>query len=341
MTWNAFVEDEGFTLLEGRAVAFGDAADFEAFERAALVPLLAVTPLRLTGADRLEFLHGQVSNEVKRLPVGGVVQALMLNVKGHVLAGMRIYKREDDLFVAVEGGAGARVVAGLQAHIIFDQVEIEDLSGTLASLTLQGTDAEGVITKVLGEAPEPGRFVQPPFEGTKVLVGEATRSSRGGYDLHALSKDAPALFKALLKAGASPAGEDALTLARVTAGLPAAETEGGEGVLPQEAGLEPWLSYHKGCYLGQEIMARIEARGNVRRELRRLHLSALPAPGARDIIRNGKVVGRLGAVATHPTEGVIGLGVVRKDVAAENGAAVVLGVGGAEVVLTASPSAQV
>ena len=344
MTWDAFLENKGFTLREGRAAAFGDvASDFEAFGRAALVPLLGVTPLRLTGADSIEFLHGQVSNEVKRLPVGGASRALMLNVKGHALAGMRIYKREDDLFVAIEGGAGARVIQGLRAHIIFDQVELEDSSGTITSLTLQGENAARVITEVLGEVPEPGRFAQPPFEGARVLVSEATRSVHGGYDLHVLAKDAPALFEALLNAGAAPAGEDALTLARVVAGLPAPETEGGEGVLPQEVGLEPWLSYRKGCYLGQEIMARIEARGTVRRELRRLRLSALPAAGARDILKEGKVVGRLGAVAVHPEEGVMGLGVVRKDAAApessaggsdENG----LEVGGVAVTLTASPS---
>ena len=344
MTWTALLEDEGFTLREGRAARFGDAAsDVGAFKRAALVPLLAVTPLRLTGADRVEFLHGQVSNEVKRLAVGEAIRALMLNVKGHALAGMRIYKREDDLFVAIEGGAGARVIQGLRAHIIFDQVELEDLSGTLASLTLQGEDAARVLTEVLGEVPQPGRFVQPPFasahsESARVLVGETPRSLHGGYDLHVLTKDAPALFEALLNAGAAPAGEDALTLARVVAGIPAAETEGGEGVLPQEAGLEPWLSYRKGCYLGQEIMARIEARGNVRRELRRLRLSALPAAGARDIVQNGKVVGRLGAVATRPEEGVIGLGVVRKDVAASPSGEGGLEVGGVAATLAASPA---
>ena len=347
MTWNAFLEEQGFTLREGRAAAFGDVtSDYGAFEGAALVPLLGVTPLRLTGADRVEFLHGQVSNEVKRLAVGGASRALMLNVKGHALAGMHIYKREGDLFVATEGGAGSRVVRELRAHIIFDQVELTDLSDTITSLTLQGEGAAGVVKEVLGEVPEPGRFVQPPFEGAKVLVGEVKRSRNDGYDLHVLVKDAPALFEALLGAGAAPAGEDALTLARVVAGLPAAETEGGEGVLPQEAGLEPLLSYRKGCYLGQEIMARIEARGTVRRELRRLRLSALPAAGARDILKDGKVVGRLGAVAVHPEEGVMGLGVVRKDAAApgpnaggSDGDA--LEVGGAAVTLLASPSVEV
>ena len=344
MTWDAFLEEQGFTLREGRAAALGDvASDFGAFRRAALVPLLGVTPLRLTGADSVEFLHGQVSNEVKRLPVGGASRALMLNVKGHALAGMRIYKREDDLFVAIEGGAGARVIQGLRAHIIFDQVELEDLSGVITSLALQGENAARVITEVLGEVPESGRFVQLPFESAKVLVSEAARSVHGGYDLHVLAKDAPALFEALLGAGASSAGEGALTLARVVAGLPAPETEGGEGVLPQEAGLEPWLSYRKGCYLGQEIMARIEARGTVRRELRRLRLSALPAAGARDILKDGKVVGRLGAVAVHPEEGVMGLGVVRKDAAAPESSADGsdgdgLEVGGVVVTLTASPS---
>lgn len=291
--------------------------EVEALGSAGLVPLFGSTPLRLTGADRLEFLHGQVSNEVKRLGVGDARAALMLNVRGHALALMRLYRREDDLFVAVEGGAGERVEAQLGAHIIFDQVELHNLTGTLQSLTLQGEAAGEVLQRALhAELPEADRFVQVPFEGAKVLVSRVARSAPGGFDLHVLTQDARALVEALEGAGAKLVGERALAAARVAAGIAEAALEGGEGVLPQEAGLEYAVSYRKGCYLGQEIMARIEARGNVRRRLVGLRLESVPPEGARELLAEGKVVGRLGTVAEHPQLGTVALASVRHEVGA-------------------------
>lgn len=323
-------------MLEGgRAQHFGDPrAEVAVLQQRGLVPLLGTTPLRLTGTDRLEFLHGQVSHEVRRLGVGEGRPALMLNVRGHALALLRHYRREGDLFVAVEGGAGRAVEAQLRAHIIFDQVEITDLTGALQSLTLQGEAAGEIVQSALQTAlPDPDRFVQTPFERAEVLVARAPRSAPGGFDLHVLTRDAPALIEALEAAGARLVGERALAAARVTAGVAEAEHEGGEGVLPQEAGLDYALSYRKGCYLGQEIMARIEARGNVRRRLMGLRLNTPPEAGARDLLQGEKKVGRLGTVAEHPTWGHVALGSVR----AEIGVGARLTVGGAEAVVTDLP----
>jgi len=334
--WLDFLKNEGARGLEtGRVNSFGDpGGEFRALTGAMLVPLLSTTPLRLTGADRLEFLHGQVSNEAKRLGVGETNAALMLNVKGHALALMRVFRREDDLFVAVEGGAGERVQAQLQAHIIFDQVEIENLTGTLSALTVQGERAGEVVSEALGTSlPDKGRFVHVPFQNAKVLLSPARRSAPGGFDLHVLTEDAPALFHKLQSAGATPAGEEALEAARVAAGIASAQFEGGEGVLPQEAGLEFAVSYRKGCYLGQEIMARIEARGNVRRRLMGLRLDARPEAGVQDVLLDGKKVGRLGSVVEPPELGVIALAVVRSEV--EEGAR--LEVGGTSATLSELP----
>lgn len=279
-------------------------------EGAVCVPLTTLTPLRLTGADRLDFLHGQVSGEVKGLQVGQMSHALLLNVKGHALALLRVYRRQDDLFVAVEDGGGALVKAELQAHIVFDQVTIEDLTGTLQAFTLQGRGVSYVLKRALGnDLPADGHFVEVPFAEAKVLLAPVRRSSATGVDLHVLSRDAAALQTALLTAGAQLAGDDWLTLARIAAGLPSAAGEGGEGVLPQECGLEYAVSYRKGCYLGQEIMARIEARGNVRRRLMGVKLSGKPV--GRALLHQGKEVGRLGSVAHHPSLGWIGLAIVR------------------------------
>ena len=324
----------GVHLSAGRVRHFGDvAAEVAALGQVGVVPLLGTTPLRLTGADRLEFLHGQVSNEVKRLSAGESRTALMLNVRGHALALMRVYRREDDLFAAVEGGAGAIVERELRAHIIFDQVELNNLSTSLSTLTLQGKGAATTIEQIFGTVPAVDTFVQVPFASAKVLASPVARSRAGGFDLHVLTQDAAELLTALQRAGAQLAGEDALEAVRIEAGLAGAELEGGEGALPQEVGLEHAVSYRKGCYLGQEIMARIEARGKLRRRLMGLKLDGVPERSVRDLTRNGKTVGRLGGVATHPQLGVIALGSVRTEL--EVGAG--LEVGGVEATVSELP----
>ena len=318
-TQNDLWLDRGAQLKEGRVRNFGDpAAEFGSLETVGLVPLLGTGALRLTGNDRLEFLHGQVSNEVKRLQPGEGRAALRLNIRGHALALLRLYRRDDDLFVAPEGGSAEGLEAGLRAHIIFDQVEIENLEGSLTALTLQGENAAGTLHKIFDtELPAPDTFIQVPFASAKVLVSSVARSRAGGFDLYVLTRDAEALVGALQNAGAGLAGEDALEAHRIAAGIAGAEFEGGEGVLPQEAGLTYALSYRKGCYLGQEIMARIEARGKVRRRLVGLKLTELPQPGVRDLTKDGKTVGRLGSVAVHPQLGVIALGSVRTEIEAD------------------------
>lgn len=284
--------------------------------RSLLVPLLRHTPLQLRGDDRLDFLHGQVSNDVKGLTVGGCNRALMLNIKGHALALLSVYRREDDVFVAVEDGAGELTQKQLQAHIIFDQVSIHNLQGTLLSLSLQGQNAASVLRDSLGceSLPSEGSFLHCDFASAKLLIAPRQRSRYGGYDLHVLSQDAAALCEQLQAHGAQLAGEAVLDIARVEAGIANVANEAAGGILPQEAGLEPAISYRKGCYLGQEIMARIEARGNVRRSLVGLRLSTMPDTHAPDIHAQGKRVGQLGTVLEHPDLGVIALAVLRNDV---------------------------
>jgi tRNA-modifying protein YgfZ len=286
-------------------------SEFAALETATVVPLLGHTALRVTGTDRLDFVHGQLSNQVKQLQPNTFSENLLLNHKGHALAQMRVFRREDDLFLALEGNASEFVERELRAHIIFDQVELQNLSGTITSFTLQGKEAAKVLES-LG-LPTGNTFTQVPFANAKLLIHAAKRTVAGGFDVHVLSKDAEALLQRLLESGATLAGEQALEMSRVEAGIPYAETEAGEGVLPQEAGLEPCVSYTKGCYLGQEIMARIEARGNLRRSLKKVRLEALPTLEERDIRLGDKVVGRLGKVVEHPNLGVIALAVLRND----------------------------
>lgn len=285
------------------------ARDVEALEVGAAVPLLTSRVLMVTGNDRLDFVQGQLSNDVKGLAVGGVTHALMLNHKGHALADVRVVRRSDDLLLVIEGGKGELVRQSLEAHIIFDAVELK-LADYL-NVTVQGSQ---VLDKLKGEGIDltDGAFQAAP---SGALWFKCQRTSESGTDALVPIATVPTFLGWLERQGLPLAGEDALTAARIAAGIPAAETEAGEGVLPQESGLESAVSYRKGCYLGQEIMARIEARGKLRRSLAQLQFEELSCSleVGESVIQADKVVGRLGAVATHPELGTIALAVIRND----------------------------
>ncbi len=308
----------GASLADGRVLRLADEAPGAALPEAALVPLLGVDALRVRGADRLPFLHGQLSHDVQGLPQDGCRRMLQLNVRGQVVAEALLCRRADDVFVAVEDGAGEALRASLEAHVVFDEVTIEPLAGVLAALTLQGPRAVAVAESVLGAVPEAGRALEHGWGEGRVLVTRRRRGPAGGVDLHLLAGEVASLVGALEQAGACAVGEEALALARIRAGLPAAAREAGGGVLPQEAGLEPLVSYRKGCYLGQEIMARIEARGRLHRSLARVRFAGdaavarrLERSQDRELRVGGRAVGRLGSVAWGAAEGVVALAVVR------------------------------
>lgn len=273
------------------------------------------------GPDAAAFLHGQLANDVTGLPVGGVNVSLHLNHKGHAVADGTVVRRDkNDLLYVVEDpvrGHDARpgvqvlghaeppqpvaqspaewVFESLSSHIIFDDVELSRLD--LAVITLQGMGAAAFLTEV----PEPGKIVAQPVSGFSALAYARSRCEYGGFDLLVTAADSAAVLAGLIAAGAVEVDQATLNALRVIGGIPTAAGEGGEGVLPQEAELEFALSYRKGCYLGQEIMARIEARGNLRRSLRRLELSAVPTPGsARELLQGNRTVGLLGTVAAIP-----------------------------------------
>lgn len=284
---------------------------------ALLAPWPGVGRLTVTGADRLDFIHGQLANDVKGLSEGGCNRSLLLNHKGHALALVQVLRDEGRLDLFVEGNALDVVSESLRRHIIFDQVTLT--GSPVASFTVQGPRASDVVAEVVGTAPAVGRFARVETELGEAWIVPARRSAAGGFDLH-VSGEVPsgpaplASFEAALtKAGALRGSTAAVELARICAGLADVEHEGGEGVLPQEAGLDSFLSYRKGCYLGQEIMARVEARGSLRRRLGALRLTGLPPGGERDVRFEGKTVGRLGGVALHPEHGPVALAVLRSD----------------------------
>jgi len=305
-----------------------DSASWSALhDGAILVALPSVGSLRIVGADRIAFLHGQLANDVRSLPASGALRTLQLNAKGHALSQMTLHRRDDDVHLAVEDGAAEAVARRLRDHVVFDEVAIEDLGGVLRTVTVQGPEARSVIERAFGQAPPPGAFASVAFGDASLLLSESRRSVPGGVDVHVLARQANEASRRLVDAGAVRGDVASLEASRVEAGVPRAGREAGPGVLPQEAGLDDAISTRKGCYLGQETMARIEARAQVRRGLVRLVLGDPVTSGeeagmergaeddatAHDVRADGRVVGRLGTVARHPRRGLVALAVVRSN----------------------------
>ncbi len=300
-------------MSEGtQAAEAGHALAAEAGGPPVVARLTGLTALEAKGPDAVDFLNGQLTADVRGLGNGATTRSLLLNHKGQAMAEAQVLRlAADHVVLVVDDGRGDWVRETLERHIVFDEVTMT--TAPCAALSVQGARAPEVVP-ALG-APVPAQDELAELEGPAYVYGVA-RSGSGGLDVAFLGAGAPAragaALGALEAAGAISVSEAALDTARVVALVSAAGREGGDGVLPQEAGLERFVSFRKGCYLGQEIMARIEARGAVRRSLARLALS--DEPTATEVRQGGRVVGRLGTVARLPHGEVGALAALRNDV---------------------------
>ncbi len=259
--------------------------------------------LEITGEDRIDFVNGLVTGDVRRLQPGSGTGALLLNHRGHALAQLTVVRTDGLLLLAVEDGKTEMLLAELQDHVIFDQVELRTATGSWSQVTLQAADTSAQLEALRADL-------------EVVAAVPCRRSPTGGVDVFVQGQPEPALER-LQALGSTLLTAEQLDLERVRGVVATAAIDAGPGVLPQEAGLEHLVSYTKGCYLGQEIMARIEARGNLRRGLRRLRLAAEPVPGETDILHAGRVVGRLGTVVNDPDASWSALAVLRIDLPAD------------------------
>lgn len=243
--------------------------------------------LRVTGPDRVDFVQGQMTGDLRGAPTPGLVAACFLNVRGQIEHFARAYRRADDVYLHLDEGQAPALAARLRRYIIFDQVEVADLSETLATVHVWDASA---LSGWQPDGPEAQTF---DLGGGTVLAGRVNRTGTPGVDLHYLARHADAVLAEL--GGERPLAD--LDAARIAAGIPDVARDGFTGTLLQEIGLDlggplPAISYRKGCYVGQEIMARLEARGNAR-----YHLAALVGEGLperAEVTAGGKVAGQAG-----------------------------------------------
>src|SRR5580692_7878404 len=302
---------------------FGDVRS----EFAALISGCAVYDLSsrvkivLTGGDRVRWLNGMVTNNIRDLGQGQGIYAFLLNPQGHILGDMYAYNRGDSIMIDSDQSQSEKLLATFDHYIIMDDVEIANLSDKLTAIGIAGPKAAEVLHAAGFEISklEPLQFADVTWRNVAVTVVQGDIPSVESYELWISPGQVTLLEDALTQAGATQVGTAALELLRIAAGIPRYGQDIRERDLPQETEQQRALHFSKGCYIGQEIVERIRSRGNVHRKFTGFEVEgALPAVGTK-IQADGRDIGEITSVASLPFasgERSVALGYIRRELAA-------------------------
>jgi folate-binding protein YgfZ len=273
--------------------------------------------LLVTGSEAAEYLQGQLTNDVEGLAAGEGCYAALLDRKGHMQADMRVLVvGEEKIWIDTEPEALAAARRHLEMYKIGRDVDVVDAGAERAIVSLIGPRS----AELAGSSPLPEYCHEEiAVDGIECpAVGTAL-----GIDLIPRAEDRERLIAALAEAGAPAVDPEAAEIVRIESGVPRFGSEMDTATMPAEAGIvASAVNFEKGCYIGQETVARLHYKGKPNRHLRGLQLSAPASPGA--ILSLGeKEVGKLGGTCVSPVRGAIGLAIVRRE--AEPGAELLVG----------------
>ena len=298
------------------AVSAETRQEFAALTKACGVFKLDRKYVALTGEDRVRWLNGMVTNNIRDLAANTGVYAFLLNPQGKIQGDLYAFNRGERIVVETDSSQLETILGIFDRYIIMDDVEIEHLPCDVVGL------AGPACTEVLQRAGFPDADRMQPlqvsdsqFSGGKLRLVRGDNPSVAAYEISGI-ESAPQIWDSMLQAGARKIGSEALELFRIASGIPKFSVDIRQKDLPQETGQERALNFNKGCYLGQEIVERIRSRGAVHRMFTGFEIEgAKPSPGFR-IQQEGKDIAELTSVATLPThegERVIALGYGRKE----------------------------
>lgn len=257
----------------------------------------ALGVLAIEGADRVTFLQGQLTQEVRTLEPGRSRPAAGLTPRGKLLYWGRIWNAGDSLLLLLPARAREAVAAHLAKYAVFQKVSVRDRTGEHAAIGLYGPRAAGVPMPKGAAALEPEGEFAAEFFGPR----EALSAWEAG----------------LARAGSVGVSEETAEVLRVEAGRPRLGQDADESNLPDEVGLEPAISRTKGCYVGQEVVARLRTYGRVNRRLVGFRFAGGLPPAGTEFPNPGRpdhVLARVSSVVRSPRFGAIGLGLAFRDV---------------------------
>ena len=299
--------DYGDVVAEHRAVR----------EAAGVIDRSLAGKVTVTGRDRQAFLQGMLSNEIKSLAPGQGTAAAFLDAHGKVMALLHVHVLEDRLLLELPPGLTQKTLELLDKFLISEKAYFEAADESFSVLGVEGPGAAAVLSPLAGRSldPAPDEHVEVSIAGAPVRVIGRGDTGGPGFQCWTMAFHGGALWSALVEAGARPVGAEALNALRIEAGIAWYGHDVDETVILPETRLEHFVSYNKGCYIGQEVVARVKYRGHVNRALSGLVLDGdrVPASGAK-VVAESKEIGRVtSAVRSIALGQPIALGYVRRE----------------------------
>ena len=250
--------------------------------------------LAITGEDRASFLHGMLTNTVQGLVEGSGNHTALTDAKGNTQADLWLYHWGDRLIAETEPGLHAKVTTFLDRYIIGDDVTISDESEQTAIISLQGPDANKIASDLLDAPVDLEMYGNVPanLAGKPARICRRSYTGEVGYDLWVAKDQAAQVFRSLVEAGATPAGDRAIEVLRIESGLPKYGVDVDDRVVPLEAGLADTVDFAKGCFIGQEVLAKMQNLGKPRRYFVGTVVEGVDVPDPEtELESGGKVVG--------------------------------------------------
>jgi folate-binding protein YgfZ len=292
--------------------------------------------LSLTGGDRMRWLNGMVTNNIRDLAVGRGVYAFLLNPQGRILGDMLVYNAGETLLVETDRSQIEKIVATFDHYIIMDDVEVANVTAQQTALGLAGPKSRTILKTAGIDVPElqPLQTITPKCNcdcgcvECSVVRGEDAEHE--SFEIWLAPQDIYKTWEALIAAGATLVGSEALEMQRIATGIPLYGVDIRERDLPQETEQTRALNFNKGCYVGQEIVERIRSRGNVHRKF-----TCFVSEGKVEILAGTKIISGdkeagevTSAVTLHAPAGdrTVALGYIQRE----------LGVPGREVMIGAA-----
>ena len=313
----SMIERDGWSL----PVSYGDLAREYAAVRengAGLIDLSARGRILVSGSEAVQFLNGLITNDMKTLEVGHWMPAAFPNVQGRLIASVRVIRLRDEgtdkkvcptFLIDTEAATHETVLKTIERFTLAGDFRVKDITTDTVMLSVQGKKAASVVGSVLGETAgvsEPQAVRQMSWQQAgataDVTVIHASHTGEDGFDLIIENDHGGSLWNELVKVGAQPVGFEALEILRIEAGLPRYGIDMDDTNVVTETNLDDAVSYTKGCYIGQEIIARIKYRGHVAKKLSGLMFDGTVAISAGSLVNSadGKEIGRITSVTDSP-----------------------------------------
>ncbi|MFN2456277.1 MAG: aminomethyltransferase family protein [Pyrinomonadaceae bacterium] len=319
----SFIEREGWLLpafygnatAEYSVVRDGDAGT------AGLIDLSSRGRVKISGAEAVQFLNGLVTNDVKALGQNSCMSAAFPNAQGRLVAPARILRVKDSFLIDTDTATSERVLKTVERFTLAGDFRVSNIANETALLSVQGAHAAQVVKNSLGDvASSVAResVVHIGWREHRLIIARATHTGEDGFDIFVEAKDARSLWDALVEdGGAHPIGYGAFEMLRIEAGIPRFGSDMDETNVVTEAMADDAVSYQKGCYIGQEIIARIHWRGHVAKKLTGIIFDErkdLSPVNAKIRSADGKDIGRITSQTFSPRlDKSIALGYVKYD----------------------------